>query len=162
VEQFPHADQTVFLLDGRLGQEEPYVGDVYQDIRSGAVDAEESREFSGLAIEDKATLISKANKIDDLRRAAGDSAVYAYYLRYVGWTNAVIFVFFVTMNVFSSTYSRTWTFTCATPDLTNISFLLEIWLKRWADRGGGQKGLYVSVYFFLAICNTVGNGGYVW
>ncbi|KAJ5434324.1 ABC transporter transmembrane domain type 1 [Penicillium cf. griseofulvum] len=142
MEQLPCADRIYFLSDGRLGQAEPCVGNVYQEIRSDAVEAE-SKEFPELAIEDKATLISKANKIDDLRRAAGDSAVYAYYLRYVGWTNAVIFIFFVTMNVFSSTYS-------------------QIWLKRWADRGGGQRALYVSVYFFLAICNTVGNGGYVW
>ncbi|OQE00437.1 hypothetical protein PENVUL_c052G02467 [Penicillium vulpinum] len=143
MEQLPRADRTYFLSDGRLGQEEPCVGNAYQEIRSDAVEAEQSKEFPELAIEDKAVLISKADKVDDLRRAAGDSAVYAYYLRYVGWTNAVIFVFFVTMNVFSSTYS-------------------QIWLKRWADRGGDQKALYVSVYFFLAICNTVGNGGYVW
>ncbi|KAJ5907320.1 multidrug resistance-associated protein [Penicillium taxi] len=162
MEQLPCADRTYFLSDGRLRQEEPCVGNDYQEIRSDAVEAEALKGFPELAIEDKATLISKANKIDDLRRAAGDSAVYAYYLRYVGWTNAVIFVFFVTMNVFSSTYSRTWILTCATPDITDISFLPEIWLKRWADRDGAQKALYVSVYFFLAICNTVGNGGYVW
>jgi hypothetical protein len=83
------------------------VGNVYQEIESDAVEAEELKKFPELAIEDKAALISKANKIDDLRRAAGDTAVYAYYLSYVGWTNAVIFVLFVTMNVFSNTYSRT-------------------------------------------------------
>ncbi|KAJ5513372.1 P-loop containing nucleoside triphosphate hydrolase protein [Penicillium fimorum] len=143
MKQLPCADRTCFLSDGRLGQDEPCVGNVYQEVRSDAVETEESKGFPELAIEDKAALISKSNKIDDPRRAAGDSAVYAYYLRYVGWTNAVIFVFFVTMNVFSSTYS-------------------QIWLKRWADHGGGQKALYVSVYFFLAICNTVGNSGYVW
>lgn len=43
-----------------------------------------------------------------------------------------------------------------------MNFLPEIWLQRWADRGGGQKALYVTIYFFLAICNTIGNGGYVW
>ncbi|OQE42091.1 hypothetical protein PENCOP_c004G02534 [Penicillium coprophilum] len=143
MEQLPCADRTYFLSDGRLREEEPCVGTIYQEMRSDAVGAEESKRSLELAIEDKAALISKANKADDLRRAAGDSAVYAYYLRYVGWTNTLVFVFFVTMNVFSSTYS-------------------QIWLKRWADRGGGQKALYVSVYFFLAICNTVGNGGYVW
>jgi hypothetical protein len=107
VEQMPDADRTYFLSDGRLGQEEPCVVNVYQEIRSDAVEAEESKEFPELAIEDKAALIAKANKIHDLRRAAGDSAVYAYYLRYVGWTNAAIFVFFGTMNVFSNTCSRT-------------------------------------------------------
>jgi hypothetical protein len=95
---------------------------------SDAVEAESLKGFPELAIEDKAALISKANKIDDLRRAAGDSTIYTYYLRYVRWTNAVIFVFFVTMNVFSSTYSRMWILTYATHDITYTSFLLEIWL----------------------------------
>ena len=47
-------------------------------------------------------------------------------------------------------------------DIADIKFLQEIWLERWADRGGGQKALYVTVYFLLAIFNTVGNGGYIW
>lgn len=38
----------------------------------------------------------------------------------------------------------------------------EIWLKWWADRGGNQKALFVSVYFVLAIFNSIANGGYVW
>lgn len=50
----------------------------------------------------------------------------------------------------------------ATSDITDINLQIEIWLQRWADRGGGQKTLYVTIYFFLAICNTIGNGGYVW
>ncbi|KAJ5946436.1 ABC transporter transmembrane domain type 1 [Penicillium verhagenii] len=118
---------TVILVtheNGCLSQEEPCVGNVYQEIKSDAVEAEEVKEFSELAIEDKAALISKANKIDDLRRAAGDSAVYAYYLRYVGWTNAKF-------------------------GFSDGLIVVEV-----------KKALYVSVYFFLAICNTVGNGGY--
>ncbi|KAJ5186523.1 P-loop containing nucleoside triphosphate hydrolase protein [Penicillium cf. viridicatum] len=143
MEQLPCTDQLYVLSDGRLRQEEPRERNVYQGMGSDVVEAEELAGFPELATEDKAAMISDANEIDDLRRAAGDSAAYRYYSRYVGWTNALIFVFFVTMNVFASTYSG-------------------IWLQRWADRGGGQKALYVTVYFFLAICNTIGNGGYVW
>ncbi|KAE8149908.1 P-loop containing nucleoside triphosphate hydrolase protein [Aspergillus avenaceus] len=143
VQQLPCADQMYVLEDGHLRPQEPYGGTAYKEMLSDAADAEGSSRFPGLAIEDKATMISTANKIDDLRRVAGDSAVYMYYLRHVGWTNAVIFVFFVTMNVFSSTYS-------------------QIWLEQWADHAGARKALYVTVYFLLAVCNTVGNGGYVW
>ncbi|KGO40807.1 ABC transporter, transmembrane domain, type 1 [Penicillium expansum] len=143
MEQLPCADQLYILSDGLLRQEEPREGNVYKEPKSDAVEAEESTGLIELATEDKAAMISEENEIEDLRRSAGDSAVYKYYLRYVGWKNAMIFVFFVTMNVFASSYS-------------------EIWLQRWADRGGGQKALYVTIYFFLAICNTIGNGGYVW
>lgn len=59
-------------------------------------------------MKDKAAEVSKANDINDLKRATGDTALYGYYLRYIGWTKAIIFVFFVTIHAFSSTYSRTW------------------------------------------------------
>ncbi|KAH8698352.1 multidrug resistance-associated protein [Talaromyces proteolyticus] len=162
MDQLSLADQIYVLSDGRLRQKEPRDGNIYQGMGSDAVENEGSKGLLALGVEDKAAMFSKVNEIDDLRRATGDSAVYTYYLRYVGWTNAVIFIFFVTINVFSSTYSRKWILTCATPDTADISFLLEIWLERWADRGGSQKALYVTVYFLLATCNTIGNGGYVW
>ncbi|KAE8340830.1 hypothetical protein BDV24DRAFT_151712 [Aspergillus arachidicola] len=162
VGQLCYADQIYVLSDGRLRQEEPCEGHVHQGPGDDAVEADGLKGFPEPAIEDKAAIISEANKVDDLRRAAGDSAVYTYYWHHVGWTKAAVFVFFVTMNVFSSTYSRMWILTCATPDITDIDLLLEIWLERWAARGGAQKALYVTVYIFLAICNTVGNGGYVW
>ncbi|KAK6823100.1 hypothetical protein RU639_006189 [Aspergillus parasiticus] len=141
--QLYHADQIYVLSGGCLHQEEPCEGHVHQGPGDDAVEADGSKGFPEPAIEDKAVIISEANEVDDLRRAAGDSAVYTYYWHHVGWTKAAVFVFFVTMNVFSSTYS-------------------QIWLERWAARGGAQKVLYVTVYIFLAICNTVGNGGYVW
>ncbi|GMG07807.1 unnamed protein product [Aspergillus oryzae] len=156
------ADQIYVLSDGHLRPEEPCEGHVHQGPGDDAVEADGSTGFIELTIEDKAAMISEANEVDDLRRAAGDSAVYMYYWHYLGWTKAAVFVFFVTMNVFSSTYSRMWILTCATPDITDIDLLLEIWLERWAARSGAQKALYVTVYIFLAICNTVGNGGYVW
>lgn len=105
MEQLPCADQLYVISDGRLRQEEPREGNLYQGMGSDVVEAEVLAGFPELATEDKAAMISDANEIDDLRRAAGDSAVYRYYSRYVGWTNAVIFVSFVTMNVFASTYS---------------------------------------------------------
>lgn len=107
VEQLPCADQLYILSDGLLRQEEPREGNVYKEPKSDAVEAEESTGLIELATEDKAAMISEENEIEDLRRSAGDSAVYKYYLRYVGWKNAMIFVFFVTMNVFASSYSGT-------------------------------------------------------
>lgn len=90
VEQLPCAHQLYVLSDGRLHREEPREGNVYQEMGPDPVEAEELTEFPELATEDKAAMISDANEIDGLRRAAGDSAVYKYYSRYVGWTNAMI------------------------------------------------------------------------
>jgi hypothetical protein len=45
-----------------------------------------------------------------------------------------------------------------------LTFLFNeaIWLKWWADVGGGQLPLYITVYILLGIFNSVGNGGYAW
>ncbi|OOO06299.1 ABC transporter transmembrane region [Aspergillus oryzae] len=151
MEQLCRADQIYVLSDGHLRPEEPCEGHVHQGPGDDAVEADGSTGFIELTIEDKAAMISEANEVDDLRRAAGDSAVYMYYWHYLGWTKAAVFVFFVTMNVFSSTYSRMWILTCATPDITDIDLLLEIWLERWAARSGAQKALYVTVAILILI-----------
>ncbi|KAJ6006036.1 multidrug resistance-associated protein [Penicillium sp. IBT 35674x] len=150
VENLSYADQVLVISDGNLRREDARERSVHQALLPDAVanggleeEGENMDESTALEMKGKAAEISKLNDINDLRRATGDSAVYRYYLRYIGWTHALIFVFFVTVNVFSSTYS-------------------QIWLERWANRGGGQKPLYVTIYFFLAICNTIGNGGYIW
>ncbi|KAJ5802793.1 uncharacterized protein N7503_005243 [Penicillium pulvis] len=143
VECLLYADQVLVISDGNLRREDAPERSIHQALLPDAVANEGLEESTELTMKDKAAEISKANDINDLRRATGDSAVDRYYLRYIGWTNAMIFVFFVTVNVFSSTYS-------------------QIWLERWANRGGGQKPLYVTIYFLLAICNIIGNGGCIW
>ena len=113
MEYLSYADQVLVLSDGNLRREDARERRVHQTLLPDTVadggleeadeDLEESTAFT---MKDKAAEIAKANDIDDLRRATGDSAVYRYYLRYIGWSKAMIFVFFVTINVFSSTYSR--------------------------------------------------------
>lgn len=112
MDQLSYADQIYVLSGGRLCQKESHDRNVCEGMNFDAVEDEGSKGLPTLGIEDKAAMISEANEIDNLRRATGDSAIYTYYLRYVRWTNTVIFVFFVTMNVFSSTYSRKWIFAC--------------------------------------------------
>lgn len=109
VDQLSYADQIYVLSDGLLRRKESHDRSSCEGMGTDDVEDEGSKGLPTLGIEDKAAMISEANEIDDLRRATGDSAVYTYYLRYVGWAKAMIFVSFVTMNVFSSTYSRKWT-----------------------------------------------------
>lgn len=101
------------ISDGNLRREEAPERSVHRAllpevVANGVLEEKGDglEESTALTMKDKAAEISKVNEINDLRRATGDSAVYRYYLRYIGWTNAMIFAFFVTVNVFSSTYSR--------------------------------------------------------
>ncbi|KAI0881278.1 ABC transporter [Annulohypoxylon maeteangense] len=94
-------------------------------------------------IEEKAEEVSKVDELNDLKRATGDLTIYRYYFATIGKWKLFAFVFFVILNVFCSAFS-------------------QIWLKWWSDAGGGQLGLYISVYLVLAILSSIGNGGYVW
>ncbi|PYI06874.1 multidrug resistance-associated protein [Aspergillus sclerotiicarbonarius CBS 121057] len=145
-EYLSYADQVLVLSDGNLRQEEVHERKLRQLGSSSTAAADEiddGREYTEPTIKNTAAQVSQGNEINDLKRATGDFAVYKYYLRYIGWSKIMTFLIVVTVHVFCSTYS-------------------QIWLERWANRGGGQKPLYVTVYFLLAIFNTVGNGGYVW
>ncbi|KAI1207078.1 ABC transporter [Annulohypoxylon truncatum] len=94
-------------------------------------------------IEEKAEEVSRVDELNDLKRSTGDFTIYKYYFASIGKWKLFVFVFFVILNVFCSTFS-------------------QIWLKWWSDAGGGQLGLYISVYLVLAILTSIGNGGYVW
>ncbi|MCJ1360247.1 MAG: hypothetical protein MMC33_010250 [Icmadophila ericetorum] len=80
---------------------------------------------------------------DDLTRRTGDWAVYKYYFSSVGLIKMLMFVSFVSINIFCCSFS-------------------QIWLQWWTNVGGGQLPLYVTIYFLLAVLNSVSNGGYVW
>jgi ATP-binding cassette subfamily C (CFTR/MRP) protein 1 len=79
----------------------------------------------------------------DLSRQPGDIAVYRYYLNAIGAWKLLVFLFFVILNVGSSSFST-------------------IWLKWWADAGGSHIWLYIGIYFLLGFAYSVGNGGYAW
>ncbi|PWY94818.1 multidrug resistance-associated protein [Aspergillus sclerotioniger CBS 115572] len=144
-EYLSYADQVLVLSDGNLRQEEAHERKLRQpsSFPTAANERDNEGEYKEPTIKDIAARLSQRNQINDLKRATGDFAVYKYYLRYIGWSKITTFLIFVIVHVVCSTYS-------------------QIWLKRWANRGGGQKPLYVTVYLLLAIFNTVGIGGYVW
>ncbi|EED13629.1 ATP-binding cassette transporter, putative [Talaromyces stipitatus ATCC 10500] len=117
-----------------LDTEQPSSGN---DVNEGKAQDREA------ALKRDAAQAAKDDRLHDLKRATGDWDIYKYYFQSIGWCKLSIFLTFVIVNVFCSTFS-------------------QIWLKWWADRGGDQRALFVSVYFVLAIFNSIGNGGYVW
>lgn len=115
------------------------------------------------SLKEVAAQISKENQINDLTRATGDRTVYKYYMQSIGWRKILAFVFFVTLHVGCSTFSRISLLTFPLLSLLKLTFIRsEIWLEWWATGNGTQKALYVTVYFILALFNSLGNGGYVW
>ncbi|OJK04669.1 hypothetical protein ASPACDRAFT_1892879 [Aspergillus aculeatus ATCC 16872] len=139
-----YADKTLVISNGSLEEDdcgdnvspEPSDHDTIGTPRGG-------RENNILMPEEDAAQIAKDNQLSDLKRSTGDCQVYKYYLRSIGCSSSLLFILFVILNVFCSTFS-------------------QIWLERWTSRGGEQRALYVTVYVMLAILEVICMGGYVW
>ena len=48
----------------------------------------------------------KSTDRDDLKRKTGDISLYKYYFSSVGWPKALMFLFFVHLDVFGESFSR--------------------------------------------------------
>ncbi|KAI0136261.1 putative ATP-binding cassette transporter [Xylariales sp. AK1849] len=142
-----YADKIVMLSDGRI----KYEGTYQHAVRHGLVDAIENEERdddklkeppSGVPnqMKENASEIAKTNVLDDLSRATGDISIYRYYYRFIGWPKAAVFVAFIIINVFSTTFS-------GHGGLTLVAF---------------QISRYASVYLALSVLASLGMGGYIW
>ncbi|PWY72973.1 multidrug resistance-associated protein [Aspergillus heteromorphus CBS 117.55] len=97
VEYLSYADQVFVVADGSLRQE--YSHDRISRQRIHSVDGiDDLNRPIASTMKDKATDVSKGNQISDLTRATGDVSLYKYYLSCIGWSNAMIFLLFVTIH----------------------------------------------------------------
>jgi len=39
---------------------------------------------------------------------------------------------------------------------------LELWVKQWAEAGGGELPKYLTVYLILPFSTLLGVGGFIW
>lgn len=53
----------------------------------------------------RADLVSETNEKNDFNDSGGDLGVYLYYFKYVGWLNMALFVSFVLIDVFCSSFT---------------------------------------------------------
>ncbi len=91
-------------------------GSYHKALGQGLIDGLELRstthsstnsELQHANVKEKSSEVTKARQKDDLKRAAGDFAVYKYYFQRVGWAKTLIFVSFVILNVGSYSFGRT-------------------------------------------------------
>ncbi|UNI23117.1 hypothetical protein JDV02_008955 [Purpureocillium takamizusanense] len=142
-----YADKVLIVSDGRVKDGGKGDGSIPKELinalkatSSPSADQVEPKEPNA---KDRAEEIAEANEVSDMNRSEGDLDVYRYYFKSVGWPKTALFVGFVIVDVFCSSFST-------------------IWLKWWAEVDGGQIALYMSVYVALAFLTSVGTGGYVW
>ncbi|PYH49541.1 putative ATP-binding cassette transporter [Aspergillus saccharolyticus JOP 1030-1] len=138
-----YADKSLVISNGSLKQDDWDGLSLAEPLSSEMNMLRASGEKTAISTRDDAVRIAKDNQLNDLKRSTGDYQVYKYYLRSIGWSKTLMFLLFVTVNVFCSTFG-------------------QIWLDRWASRGNEQSLLYVTVYVMLAALNVISMGGYVW
>ncbi|KAH8883332.1 putative ATP-binding cassette transporter [Thozetella sp. PMI_491] len=137
-----YGDKIIVLSEGRI----EFDGTYNEAVITGEID----RTMSLLEKDAKQPDVSgppkpnsqdqaKASQLDDLARRTGDFAVYKYYLKSVGWSRALVFIFFALVQ-------------------SGVSAFSQIWLKWWSDVDGGQLPLYLSVYLVLPVINILGLG----
>lgn len=103
--------------------------------------------------------------VADLTRKTGDMAVYAYWIRSVGWQRVCMFLacnavfsFFVAFPRKSRMNSCTWRLCWDGLLIVTI----EYWLKWWTDDEGGHIAYYLSIYFLLALGCSLSNAASIW
>ncbi|OKL59747.1 hypothetical protein UA08_04922 [Talaromyces atroroseus] len=142
-EYLSYADEIFALSKGNLRKLTPGAAISKNNIFHITLPDEARNDTPTPSAKEKSGQVSKENQRNDLTRVTGDVAVYKYYFKSIGLVKTLVFLLFAGVHVFCSTFS-------------------QIWLEWWSKQGGGQKGLYVSVYMMLALFNSIGNGGYVW
>lgn len=107
-----YADNIVVVSDGVVRSQGTYDQVVRTGIINGGLLNSEpgsdtaATSQASLDPNDRAPRGKEANGQGDTTTAAGDFSVYRYYFRRVGWVKASVFVGFVIMEVFCSTFSR--------------------------------------------------------
>ncbi|KAK2591919.1 hypothetical protein QQS21_010393 [Conoideocrella luteorostrata] len=108
-----YADKTLIIANGRVeecGRGEEALSDESIDVlhlRDRSKPESENQE-QGRDLTAKADLVSEMNEKNDLNNSRGDLGVYFYYFKSVGWLNMALFVSFVVIDVFCSSFTSKW------------------------------------------------------
>lgn len=107
VEYLSYADSILVLSEGTIKRQGSYEAAVQQGWVDAAKELTVHGKNDSIKNSDATNRILKtanenagANELTDLKRAAGDVALYRYYYGFIGWPKMVMFVFFVAVNTF--------------------------------------------------------------
>jgi hypothetical protein len=115
----------------------------------------------------RAADIAEREKLDDMKRSAGDTKLYWYYYGFIGHRNMAMFILGIVMNTFGLSFRGTFFHFSWQWDLLMCVYVvkltvIDIWLKWWSDIGGREIARYVSVFVVLSVLATAGSFIYLW
>ncbi|GKZ84302.1 hypothetical protein AnigIFM56816_009624 [Aspergillus niger] len=81
--------------------------------------------------------------IADISRRMGDTAVYTYYLKAIGWRHTLVACTIIIVHTFSSVFP-------------------QIWLELFTDDHGNKAAQFIGVYVLLAVAASGSQGLMIW
>ncbi|GLA66320.1 hypothetical protein AtubIFM54640_008526 [Aspergillus tubingensis] len=97
--------------------------------------------------------------IADISRRMGDTAVYTYYLKAIGWRHTLVACTIIIVHTFSSVFPRK-----CIPDrgFDSANGFVEIWLELFTDDNGKKAAQFIGVYILLAVAASGSQGLMIW
>lgn len=156
--QYLHEADNIIALDdtGRVLEQGSYqdlqrLGGYVNSLRSGSKIGENANAAEAAVLEPQKESAAAAKKADmqaDLARRTGDTALYGYYLRSIGWRLNIILV--VACTVF--------TFGLKFPDL---------WVRWWSeDEASGllqrPRALWIGIYALVVVVGISSVAAHIW
>jgi ATP-binding cassette subfamily C (CFTR/MRP) protein 1 len=96
----------------------------------------------------------------DLSRRTGDTSVYLYYLKSIGFRYSVLAAAIILSHLFAVNFPRIFHF--ANLCLIYANTFAEIWLKWYAEGTISSSGTFIGVYVLLVALAIGGKGAMIW
>ncbi|RFU75576.1 abc transporter [Trichoderma arundinaceum] len=148
------ADQIIILDNGRISHQGTFndlVDSVAMLKNQQSRDSASTSEASVDEIEEKLPIIQRhvteAEETVNLTQRMGDSSLYAYYFKSIGWKFGLVALFFSAMEIFLAQFA-------------------QIWLKWWTEANESQSeastGMYYGIYVTILCLGIAAIGADCW
>ncbi|GAA89080.1 hypothetical protein AKAW_07194 [Aspergillus luchuensis IFO 4308] len=143
------ADNVAILnSSGRIEKQGPrqslgFASHVYPDTTDATPETPTVLTDSGEETSTKKVETLTVDDIADISRRMGDTAVYTYYLKAIGWRHTLVACTIIIVHTFSSVFP-------------------QIWLELFTDDNGKKAAQFICVYVLLAVAASGSQGLMIW
>ncbi|KAI2895843.1 hypothetical protein CBS63078_8455 [Aspergillus niger] len=143
------ADNIVILnANGQIEKQGPmrslgFASHVYPDTTDANPETPTALTNSGEDSSTKKVETLTVDDIADISRRMGDTAVYTYYLKAIGWRHTLVACTIIIVHTFSSVFP-------------------QIWLELFTDDHGNKTAQFIGVYVLLAVAASGSQGLMIW
>ncbi|GKZ48059.1 hypothetical protein AbraIFM66951_011809 [Aspergillus brasiliensis] len=120
-----------------------FASNAYPDTTDANPETQTAITNSGEEASTKKVETLTVDDIADISRRMGDTAVYTYYLKAIGWRHTLVACTIIVVHTFSSVFP-------------------QIWLELFTDDNGKKAAQFIGVYVLLAAAASGSQGLMIW